>query len=120
MATHLVTRLTTLLDLTSAQQTAATTIFTTEFTALQPIQSALKTAHTALETDVQSNNTSGIATGAQTIGNLTEQRVAATATADAAFYALLNTTQQTKFKTLKLQGPGGFGGGSRGMGGPRR
>jgi Spy/CpxP family protein refolding chaperone len=116
MATRLVTRLTTLLDLTAAQQTAATTIFTTEFTTLQPIQSGMQTAQKALATDIQSNNTSGISAGAQTIGSLTEQRVQATATADAAFYALLTAAQQTKVNTLKLQGLGGVGG-FRGAGG---
>lgn len=122
MAARQVTRLTALLDLTTAEQTAATTIFTTELTALQPIHSAMQTAQKTLTADVQANNTSGIAADAQTIGNLTQQRVAATATADAEFYALLTVAQQTKFNALKLQGLDGFGGlrGLGRMGAPRR
>jgi Spy/CpxP family protein refolding chaperone len=121
-AARMVTRLTTLLDLTAAQQTAATTIFTTEFTALQPIQSNLQSARKTLTADIQANNTSGISTGAQTIGNLTQQSVETTATADAAFYALLTGAQQTKFNAMKLQGLDGLGGprGAGRIGGPRR
>lgn len=122
LAAHRVTRLTAVLDLTAAQQTSATTIFTTEFTALQPLQSSLQTAHKTLAADIEANNASAIATDAQTIGNLTQQRVEAQATADAAFYALLTAAQQTKYKALNprgMEGPGGMRGGF-GAGGPRR
>jgi len=113
-AAKLVARLTTLLDLTSTQQTSATPIFTTEFTSLQTIQTGLKAARTALTTDIESNNTSGIATDAQTIGTLTQQSVEARGTADAAFYALLTTPQQTKLGNLKQLGFGDLGGGGHG------
>lgn len=122
LAAREVARLTTLLDLTTAQQTAATTLFTTKFTALQSTQSNMQAARKTLAADVKSNNTSGISADAQAIGNLTAQRVEAEATADAAFYTLLNATQQTKVNTLKLQGMGGQGGlrGPGGFGGPGR
>jgi len=122
-ATNLVTRLTTLLDLTSSQQTEATTIFTTQFTTLATIQSSMKTAQSTFQTDVQNNDLTGINTVAAQIGSLTTQRVVAEGTADAAFYAILTSTQQTKYSTLKLGGLGpGFGPGGPGgppPGGPR-
>lgn len=111
-ATQLVNRLTTLLDLTTLQQTAATTIFTTEFTALETIQTSLTTAQTAFTTAVEGNSLSGITAAAQQIGTLTQQQVMAEGTADAAFYAQLTSTQQTKYQTLNVAGlcgpgPGG-------------
>jgi Spy/CpxP family protein refolding chaperone len=116
IAADMVARLTTLLDLTSSQQTTATSIFTTQATTDQSIQTQMQTAHTALQTAITSN--SGIAAAASTIGSLTTQQVTADATADAEFYAILTTAQQTKYSTLKLPGLGGPGGGRGGPGGP--
>lgn len=110
-----VARLTTLLMLTAAQQAQATTIFTTEQTALSTVAASMKTARTTLQTDVQANNASGISADASQIGALTTQEVEATATANAAFYAILTSEQQMKYNTLG--GPGG--GNGRGGFGPR-
>jgi Spy/CpxP family protein refolding chaperone len=111
-----VARLTKLLDLTSAQQASATTIFTTEQTALAGIRTSMHTAHTALETAIKSDDTATIGTEAAQIGTLTGQEVLAQATAAGAFYAILTPDQQTKYETL---GPlGGGPGGFRGPGGP--
>src|ERR1035441_1896170 len=66
-----VAHLTTLLDLTSSQQAAATTIFTTQQTALQALQTAMQTAQTALETAVTSNSSSGLSAAAAQIRSLT-------------------------------------------------
>jgi Spy/CpxP family protein refolding chaperone len=117
---------TTLLDLTSTQQASATTIFTTQQTALQALQTPMQTAQTALQTAITSNT--GLGTAAAVIGNLTAQQVLAQATGSAAFYAILTTTQQTKFTQLNNppqggpgQGPGpgpGQGGPGGGPGGP--
>ena len=115
LAARLVARLTTLLDLTATQQASATTIFNAEFTSLETIKTSLQTAETTLTADIKSNNTSGISTDAKTIGALTQQQVEAKGTADAVFYALLTTAQQTKADTLKHSGFGAFGG--RGPGG---
>jgi Spy/CpxP family protein refolding chaperone len=104
-----VARLTTLLTLTATQQATATTIFTTEQSALATVSANMKTARTTLQADVLANNTAGISAEATTIGGLTTQEVEATATANAAFYAILNPTQQAQY--TKLGGPGGFGGG---------
>jgi Spy/CpxP family protein refolding chaperone len=108
-----VARLTKLLDLTSAEQTSATTIFTTEQTALAALRTSMQTARTALKTAITSNDTATIATDAAQIGTLTGQEVAAQATASAAFYAILTADQQTKYETL-----GPLGGGPGGRGGP--
>jgi Spy/CpxP family protein refolding chaperone len=113
IVSHMVARLTTLLDLTSAQQTSATTIFTTEETALGTIRSSMHTARTALQTDIKSDNAADIAVQSAAIGTLTSQEVQAQSTADAAFYAILTSDQQSKYQTLGPRdpgGPGGFGG----------
>lgn len=102
IAANIVARLTTLLDLTSQQQTEATTIFTTQATADQTVATAMQTAQTALQTAITSN--SGIAAAAATIGSLTVQQVTADATADAQFYQILSSTQQTKYATLQPLG----------------
>ncbi len=114
IVSQIVTRLTTLLDLTSAQQTSATTIFTSEETALATIRTSMHTARTALQADIKSDNTADIAVQAAAIGNLTTQEVQAQGTADAAFYAILTADQQSKYETLGPRGPGGPGG----FGGP--
>ncbi|MDQ6706323.1 MAG: Spy/CpxP family protein refolding chaperone [Acidobacteriota bacterium] len=111
-----VSRLTTLLDLTAAQQSQATAIFTTQQTAVAATRTAMQTAQTALQTAVQGNSASGIAAAATTLGNLTTQQIEAQANADLAFFAILTADQQTKYKELQAGGFGGLGG--PGFGGP--
>ncbi len=118
MVANEVGRLTTLLSLTSAQQTQATAIFTTEQTAISGLRSGMQTARATLQTAIENNDTAGIAAQATQIGTLTTQEVQAHATAQAAFYAILTADQQTKYKQLMSAGPGGLGGGPRGFGGP--
>jgi Spy/CpxP family protein refolding chaperone len=110
IVSNLVARLTKLLDLTSAQQTQATTIFTTEQTALATLRTSIQTARTALQTAIKSNDTATIGTESTQIGTLTGQEVLAQGTADAAFYAILTADQQSKYDTLGPLGPGGAGG----------
>jgi hypothetical protein len=110
-----VARLTKLLDLNSTQQASATTIFTTEQTALATIRTSLHTAHTALQTAIKSDDTATIGTQAAQIGTLTGQEVLAQATAAGAFYIILMPDQQTKYETLGPLG-GGPGGGFGGPG----
>ncbi|HLY20529.1 MAG TPA: Spy/CpxP family protein refolding chaperone [Bryobacteraceae bacterium] len=124
MVAHRVARLTTLLTLNTAEQAEATTIFTTEQTALSALMTSMRTARTALRTAVTKNDQAAIATQAAAIGSLTTQEIQAQATAEAAFYAILDTSQQTKFTELNGAGfGGGFGGpggpGGHGPGGPR-
>jgi Spy/CpxP family protein refolding chaperone len=110
IAANMVARLTRLLDLTSAQQTTATGIFTTEATSLASVATALKTQQSALQTAVLKNDAAGITSAAEQIGSLTTQRVVAQAGADAAFYAILTADQQLKYTTLKPLGRGGAAG----------
>ncbi|MGB6942283.1 MAG: Spy/CpxP family protein refolding chaperone [Bryobacteraceae bacterium] len=120
MVADQVARLTKLLDLSSAQQASATTIFTTEQTALATLRTSLHTARTALQTAIKSNDTGTIGTEAAQIGTLTGQQVLAQATASGAFYAILTADQQSKYDTFGplSGGPGGRGGpGPRGVGG---
>jgi Spy/CpxP family protein refolding chaperone len=112
-----VARLTTLLDLTSAQQTSATGYFTTEESALATVRTGMHTARTALKTAITSGDTAAIATQSSAIGALTTTEVQAQATADEQFYALLSPEQQTKYESIGHGGPGGPGGpGPRGFG----
>lgn len=118
MVTNMVSRLTKLLDLTSTQQAQATTIFTTEQTALATVRTSMHTARTALEADIKSGNAADITAQATVIGGLTTQEIQAQGTADAAFYAILMGDQQSKYDTLRPMGPGGPGGhGGPGPGG---
>ena len=64
MIANQVARLTKLLTLTTAQQASATTIFTTEQTALDALRTPMDTARTALDTAVKSNDAKGIANAA--------------------------------------------------------
>jgi Spy/CpxP family protein refolding chaperone len=115
IVSNLVARLTTLLDLTSAQQTSATGYFTTEETTLATVRTGMHTARTALKTAITSGDTGAIATLAGTIGTLTTTEVTAQATADAQLYGILTQEQQTKYASLggrgglDLGGPGGPG-----------
>jgi Spy/CpxP family protein refolding chaperone len=108
-----VARLTTFLNLTTAQQTQATTIFTTEQTTVSGLFNSLQTARATLQTAIQNNDTAAISTQATLIGNLTTQQLEADANAEAAFYAILTADQQAKYKQLLSTGfgrLGGFGG----------
>jgi len=122
---NMVDHLTTLLDLTSSQQAVATTIFTTQQTALQALQTPMQAAQAGLQAAVTSNT--GLSAAATQIGSLTAQQVLAQATGDAAFYAILTADQQTKLTELNKPGQGGPGqgpgqgpgnGGPGGPGGP--
>jgi hypothetical protein len=101
--TALVAHLTKLLTLTTAQAATATTIFTTEYTALATIDSNLTTARATLLTAVEANSTT-IAADAATIGTLVGQQEQAEATAQAAFYVQLTLAQQTQYKEILASG----------------
>jgi Spy/CpxP family protein refolding chaperone len=107
LAARQVSFLTTLLTLTTGQQTQATTIFTAAITANQALDTQETTARTALTTAIKANNTAGITTQATALGNLHAQEISNTAKADAAFYALLTADQKTKLDSVS--GDGLFG-----------
>jgi len=97
---HEVNFLTTLLTLTSGQQTQATTIFTNALNSITPLETNITTARTALSTAVQANDTAAITTQSTAIGGLEGQITAIQAKADAAFYALLTADQKTKLTAM--------------------
>ena len=103
-AARQVSFLTTLLTLTTGQQTQATTIFTAAITANQALDTQETTARTALATAIKANNTAGITTQATALGNLQAQEISNTAKADAAFYALLTADQKTKLDSVNSDG----------------
>jgi hypothetical protein len=113
-----VAQLTTLLDLTTGQQSTATTIFTVEQTALDSIQTSEQTARTALQTAITSNSATGISSAAATIGTLATQQAEATGTGEAAFYMVLTSVQQAKYDVLGNNGGPGAPGGQNGPPGP--
>jgi Spy/CpxP family protein refolding chaperone len=120
LATLRVNQLTAQLTLTSAQQTSAIAIFTTEYTTDQTVQTTLRADQQSLATAVKANNSSDISTLSSTIGGLQGQLTLANATAQAAFYAILTPAQQTLYDAVPHGGPGGPGGrgGRGGPGGP--
>ena len=110
MAQHEVQRYTTLLSLTPAQVEQATTYFTAEATARQNSWASEKTAHQALEAAIKANDTATIQSTAATLGQMEGEMMAAHATAQAQFYAILTADQKTKFAELEKEhmmgGPG--------------
>ena len=106
MAQRQVQRLTQQLSLTSSQQTQATTIFTTEYTANQAVMASLQQARTSLAAAIKANNSGDIGTISSQIGTLEGQMTANQATASAQLYAILTADQQAKYHV----GGGGFGG----------
>jgi len=109
-----VAHLTALLSLTAAQQTQATTIFTNASTAAQTVHTSLQTDRDSLTTAIQANNSATIDQLAASIGTLQGQLTSINAKADAAFYAILTSTQQTTYNSMP-HGPAGPG---PGPGGP--
>jgi len=124
IATRRVNMLAAQLNLTDAQKSSAITIFTNAITAGETVQSSLQSNRTALETAIQKNDTATIEQLATAAGTLQGQLLAINAKADAAFYAILTTTQQAAYNSMPHGfgpgGPGGPGGGPGGMGRGRR
>src|SRR6266478_8114067 len=117
MAQHQVERLTTLLSLTTAQASQATTIFTNAATAAAALQTTLGTDRTSLQAAIKSNAATTIDQLSTAIGALQGQVLSIQGKADAAFYAILTSDQQTRLDSLGGFGRGGFG---PGLGGTRR
>ena len=108
MAARRVNFMTTALNLTSAQQQQATTIFTSAATAESAMHDGLKAARQSLKTAVTNNDSAGIDEASATVGSLTAQQTSIQARANAAFYQILNADQQSKLTKLESQhGRGG-------------
>ena len=105
-----VDRLATQLTLTDSQKTSALSIYTTAYTATQPIQTSLQANRASINDAVKANNTAAIDQLAVTSGTLDGQLTAINSKAEAAFYAILTTDQQTKYASISQRGPGGPGG----------
>jgi Spy/CpxP family protein refolding chaperone len=123
MVQHRVNFLTEKLNLSSAQQQQATTIFTNAATNEKPSHDQMKAAHESLHSAITKNDSAGIDQAANSIANLMAQSISAHAKAEAAFYQTLTPDQQAKYSQLRHHGPGmhGFGfhqGGPGSPGGP--
>jgi Spy/CpxP family protein refolding chaperone len=118
MAARLVARLTTLLNLTSDQQTQAATLFSAEETANASLFASFRTARSALQAAIEKNDADAIATQATQLGSLTTQQTENDAKTQASFYAILTADQQTKYQQLLAAGIAGPGPGFGGPGGP--
>lgn len=120
MIQHRVQTMTTVLSLTSAQQTQVTTILTNSAAAESGFHTSMRAAHTSLKAAIQSNDAASIEQISNQIGTLTAQSTAARAKTEAAIYQVLNAEQQSKASQLGDEMLGGFGGpGHGGPGGPR-
>jgi Spy/CpxP family protein refolding chaperone len=117
MVQHRVARLTTLLTLTTAQASQATTIFTNAQTAITPLHTSLEQYRDSMQTAVKGNALGTIDSLAASTGTVEGQILGIQAKADAAFYALLTAEQKTKYDSMP-QGRGPGGRGMRPMGGP--
>ena len=108
-------RLATLLDLTDAQKSAATSLFATAKSQAEPVAAQLKTGHEAVAAAVKANKSDAeIETLTAANGRLMGQLAGIHAKAQRAFYALLTPAQREKLDTLHDQMPGRRGPGQRG------
>ena len=108
MAQHKVKTLTTLLNLTSAQQQQAQTIYGDAAKSQQTLFAGEKQAREALRAAVKSDDTATIDQVAATLGQSMAESTAIRAKADAAFYQILTAEQQSKLSDLESQHVGPF------------
>lgn len=104
MVQHRVNYLTTVLSLTSAQQTQVTNILTSAATNQSTVHATMKTARTNLQNAINSNDTAAIEQASNSIGTLVAQQVLTRARTEAAIYQALTPEQQTKMSQLESQG----------------
>jgi len=109
MAQMRVNMLSSQLSLTDAQKSSALTIYTAAFASEQTLQTSMQTARQTLTTAIKSDDTATIDQVSATLGTLMGQMTAIHAKADAAFYALLTSSQQTIYDAMPHGGPGGPG-----------
>ena len=104
MIQHRVSYLTTVLSLTSAQQTQVTAILTSAEANRSTFHTSMKTAHTSLQNAIHSNDAAAMEAAANSIGTLTAQETLAHAKTEAAIYQVLTADQQTKMAQLETEG----------------
>jgi Spy/CpxP family protein refolding chaperone len=118
MVQHHVAYLTTVLTLTTAQQTQITNLLTTAATnGKSANHAAMRTAHDSLRTAIHANDAAAMEQASTTIANFEAQETLARAKTEAAIYQLLTPEQQSKFSALETErGPAGHGGPHGGFG----
>jgi Spy/CpxP family protein refolding chaperone len=114
MIQHRLDYLTTVLSLTSAQQTQVKTVLTNAAANLSATRASMKTAHATLKTAIHSNDASSMEQASNAIGTLMAQQLLARSKTEAAIYQLLTPEQQTKMTQLESMGRHG----GRGFGSP--
>jgi Spy/CpxP family protein refolding chaperone len=117
MVERRIQHLTTVLELNTAQQAQAKTIFSEEATALQALQTRHREARTALQNAVQNTGLDAdIDRAAAELGALHTQTTAKAGKAQAKFRAILTPEQKEKLDAMRgpgLRGSGGPGGPGR-------
>lgn len=103
--------LTKFFGLSASQVTEATNAITTEQTCLQANSTNLQTAREGLVTAIKAGNATGISGAIATLTSLQAAQETCRATAAAAIYSNLNSSQQSKVGNGlgPLMGGGGFG-----------
>ena len=114
MVQHRVAYLTTVLSLTSTQQTQVTNILTNAQANRPTAHTSMKTAHTNLQNAIRLNDAAAMEQAANSIGSLAAQEALAHAKTEAAIYQVLTPEQQTKMAQLEAEGHHG----ERGFGPP--
>ena len=104
MVQHRVAYLTTVLSLTSAQQTQVTNILTNAQMNRSTAHTSMKTAHTNLQNAIRSNDAAAMEQAANSLGTLAAQEALAHAKTEAAIYQVLTPDQQTKMTQLEAEG----------------
>ncbi|MGA9890562.1 MAG: Spy/CpxP family protein refolding chaperone [Candidatus Acidiferrales bacterium] len=104
MIQHRVSYLTTVLSLTSAQQTQVTNILTSAEANRSTVHTSMKTSHTNLQNAIHSNDAAAMEAAANSIGTLTAQETLAHAKTKAAIYQVLTADQQSKMAQLETEG----------------
>jgi len=101
------------LNLTDAQKTQATKIYTDAASAATNARTSIQDTQSKLTDAIKANSTSTIDSLAVTIGQLQGQITAINAKAEAAFYAILTADQKANYKPMggpgMMGGRGGFG-----------
>ncbi|MGB7759665.1 MAG: hypothetical protein WBL61_07550 [Bryobacteraceae bacterium] len=93
--------LTALLSLTPAQQEQAATIFASAASARVAAHASHQAAHQALSDAVRNNDANAISRTSRILGNLTSQHISNGALANAAFFQILTSDQQSKLSQFQ-------------------
>ena len=106
---HQVKTFTALLNLTSVQQQQAKAIYASAAKAEQTLHEGEKQAREALRAAVRNNDTSTIDQVSATLGQSMAESTSIRAKADAAFYQILTSEQQSRLSDLENQHLAPFG-----------